>query len=110
MPQYLSAPQGSPLSPAPSTPIVVTRGSLWAWTHSSGSPFCRCRSLQPVPAPPPPPSALFSSRRPRARVRTRTNEQGFEQLPLDLNMQNWGNIMSYYVYLCYKRHDPDSVA
>jgi len=36
--------------------------------------------------------------------------EGFEQLPLDLNMQNWGNIMSYYVYLCYKRHDPDSVA
>ena len=30
---------------------------------------------------------------------------GFEQLPIDLNIQNWGNWAAYYLYLCYKKLD-----
>jgi hypothetical protein len=32
--------------------------------------------------------------------------RGFEQIPLNLNIQNWGNWAAYYLYLCVKRHTP----
>ena len=33
---------------------------------------------------------------------------GFEQIPLDLNIQNWGNFASYYLYLCVKKVGTDT--
>ena len=33
---------------------------------------------------------------------------GFEQIPLDLNIQNWGNWASYYLYLCVKKVGVDT--